>query len=193
MARSRHPHRPGNVAAATTTTQNLSSFDDDFVEQLDTKKSQCNICKKYIKTPGGSTTTLRKHLVTVHNLVHLALEANPRVKIDNSISPEQKLRLDYVANHAIFEDGRTFGDLRKSGISKFLAEAIPDNSYEDDEEDNQDLITDTWGNDIITGDVDNMNIDEVDNEEHITITKNKLAETIQKGRSLIKVIRRSQI
>ncbi|CAF3424702.1 unnamed protein product [Rotaria sp. Silwood2] len=38
-----------------------------------------------------------------------------------------------------------------------------------------------------------MNIDEVDNEEHIAITKNKLAETIQKGRSLIKVIRRSQI
>ncbi|CAF3115252.1 unnamed protein product [Rotaria sp. Silwood2] len=248
MTHSRHPHRPGNVAAATTTTQNLSSFDDDFVEQLHTsenvthvpseetdknsnentvtipveednqnvpfvenertqlrsnvwnyakkiskEKSQCNICKKYIKTPGGSTTTLRKHLVTVHNLVHLALEANPRVKIDNSISPEQKLRLDYLANLAIFEDGRTFGDLRKSGISKFLAEAIPDNSYEDDEEDNQDLITDTWSNDIITGDVDNMNIDEVDNEEHIAITKNKLAETIQKGRSLIKVIRRSQI
>ncbi|CAF2955450.1 unnamed protein product [Rotaria sp. Silwood2] len=243
MARSRHPHRPGNVAAATTTTQNLSSFDDDFVEELDTsenithvpseetdknsnentvtilvqednqnvpvvanertqlrsnvwnyakkiskEKSQCNICKKYIKTPGGSATTLRKHLVTIHNLTHLALEANPRVKIDNSISPEQKLRLDYLANLAIFEDGRTFGDLRKSGISKFLAEAIPD-----DEEDNQDLITDTWSNDIITGDVDNMNIDEVDNEEHIAITKNKLAETIQKGRSLIKVIRRSQI
>ncbi|CAF4691058.1 unnamed protein product, partial [Rotaria sp. Silwood2] len=38
MARSRHPHRPGNVAAATTTTQNLSSFDDDFVEELDTSE-----------------------------------------------------------------------------------------------------------------------------------------------------------
>jgi hypothetical protein len=38
---------------------------------------------------------------------------------------EQKNRLDYLANLAIFEDGRTFGYLRKLGIAKFLAEAIP--------------------------------------------------------------------
>lgn len=185
MARSRRPHHPGNITAATTINQNLRSTGDSFVEESDTTenrthvpseetdqnsnentvtipvqednqnisvvaneriqlrsnvwryakknskdKSQCNLCKVYIKTPGGSTTTLRKHLVTIHDLVQLTLEANPRVKIDTSISPEQKLRLDYLANVAIFEDGRTFGDLRKSGISKFLAEAIPGNNVQ---------------------------------------------------------------
>ncbi|CAF3062155.1 unnamed protein product, partial [Rotaria sp. Silwood2] len=43
MTHSRHPHRPGNVAAATTTTQNLSSFDDDFVEQLHTSENVTHV------------------------------------------------------------------------------------------------------------------------------------------------------
>lgn len=52
---------------------------------------------------------------------------------------------------------------------------------------------DTWGNDVITGDVENMDIDENDDEENTLLTLEKLARTIQKSRSLIKLMRRSQI
>ena len=63
--------------------------------------------------------------MTKHNLTHFTLRANSRIKKDNSMSRERKIRMDHLANFAIFEDGRTFGDLRRSGITKVLAEAIP--------------------------------------------------------------------
>ncbi|CAF4357288.1 unnamed protein product, partial [Rotaria sordida] len=50
-----------------------------------------------------------------------------------------------------------------------------------EDEQNQDLIIDTWGNEVITGDMKNMDIDEVDDEDNIAITKEKLAKTIEKG------------
>ena len=39
----------------------------------------------------------------------------------------KKIRLDHLASLTIFEDRRTFGDFRKCGTTKFLAEAIPGN------------------------------------------------------------------
>lgn len=52
---------------------------------------------------------------------------------------------------------------------------------------------DTWANDVVTGDVENMDIDENDDETNIVLTKEKLAKSIQKSRLLIKLIRHSQI
>ena len=72
-------------------------------------------------------------------------------------------------------------------MSSFL-----DGINEDDEE-NQDLISDMWVNDLITDDVENMDDDQADEEENIAITEENLAKAVQKARSLIKIIRRSQI
>ena len=72
-------------------------------------------------------------------------------------------------------------------MSSFL-----DGINEDDEE-NQDLISDIWANDLITDDVENMDDDQADEEENIAITEENLAKAVQKARSLIKIIRRSQI
>ncbi len=56
------------------------------------------------------------------------------------------------------------------------------------------MITDAWNEGVITGDTEEMDLDQNDdNDDEATITKQILAETIQKGRSLIKTIRRSQI
>ena len=93
-------------------------------------KSQCNKCKKFIKTPNGGTSTLKKHLIDIHGLIHLkSLQSSRTKKEKNELSRERKIRLDYLANLAIYEDGRTFTDLRKSGIRKFLAEAVPGNVF----------------------------------------------------------------
>jgi len=68
-----------------------------------------------------------------------------------------------------------------------------DDDDSDDDDENCDLIKDSWGDDVVTGDSELMDVDDVDNDDDIRITKQKLAETIQKGRSLIKLIKRSQI
>lgn len=63
---------------------------------------------------------------------------------------------------------------------------------EEDEEGNIDLINDGWNDEVITGDSGDMN--NIDNDEgDDNVTKIKIAKTIQKGRSLIKMIKRSQI
>lgn len=85
----------------------------NYAKKISKDKAECIKCKLSIKTPGGGTTALRKHLMAIHNLTQLALEANPRTKTNNSITLEKKTRLDHLAYLAIFEDGRTFGDLRK--------------------------------------------------------------------------------
>ncbi len=101
-----------------------------YAKKISSEKAQCIRCKSMIKTVHGGTTTLRKHLITKHNLTHLILPTSERQnKQKSTISREQKIRLDYLANLAIYEDGRTFNDLHKSGIRKFLAEAIPGNRF----------------------------------------------------------------
>ncbi|CAF1502782.1 unnamed protein product [Adineta steineri] len=170
-----------------------------FAQKITKNKAYCPKCKIYIKTINGGTSTLRKHLLLNHDLVQLQLASQPRNKPTNSIPREKKQRLDHLANLAIFEDGRTFGDFRKSGISKFITEGIPDNSNnnddddDDDDEENRDLILDSWDDEVITGDDYNRNDDNDDNDQNIAISQIQLAKTIQKGRSLIKLIKRSQI
>lgn len=58
------------------------------------------------------------------------------------------------------------------------------------------MITDSWGKDVMVGDGGNGGVGNVlddDDNDDDAITKEKLAETIQKGRSLLKTIRQSQI
>ena len=104
---------------------NLKSNVWKYAKKISKAEARCIKCKAVVKTPGGGTSTLRKHLVKKHNLTHLLLRAPARSHTNDSLPREQKGRLDYLAYLAIFEDGRTFGDLQKPGIAKFLAEAIP--------------------------------------------------------------------
>lgn len=93
-------------------------------KKISMDQAQCSICKMYIKTIRSGTTTLRKHLIHKHKLTHLMSRATLKSEKIVSIPRERKIRLDHLANLAIFEDGRSFGDLRKNGIRKFLSEAI---------------------------------------------------------------------
>ncbi|CAF3030240.1 unnamed protein product [Rotaria sp. Silwood2] len=107
--------------------KNLKSNVWYYAKKLSSDEAQCKICKLYVKTINGGTTTLRKHLINKHHLIHLACPAASRPTTSNTITHEQKARLDHLANLAILVDGRSFGDLRKTGIRKFLSEAIPGN------------------------------------------------------------------
>ena len=79
---------------------------------------------KRISTKGGATSTLRKHLVKVHNKIELLLvreDCNAREKV----SAVQRDRPHKLLINAIVVDGRCFGDFRKAEISHFLECAVP--------------------------------------------------------------------
>ena len=99
-----------------------------YAKKVTNDTAQCIKCKMQIKTIRGGTTTLRKHLINKHKLIHLSLPLSSlHKKTSNAVEREQKVRLDYLATVAIILDGRSFSDLRKTGITKFLSVAIPGN------------------------------------------------------------------
>lgn len=87
--------------------------------------ARCNACGKTMKTINGGTSSLRKHLLHQHHVVPTPSRKSCTRPKRSSISKEKKTRLDHLLKLATFEDGRSFGDFRKSGMMKFLAEAVP--------------------------------------------------------------------
>ena len=74
----------------------------------------------------------------------------------------------------------------------FIDEEGGDDEDEDEDRANNDLIHDRWSEEVVTADDSPMDVDDNDSEQ-MEITKTQLAETIQKCRSLIKSVNRSQI
>jgi hypothetical protein len=93
----------------------------------DSEFSICCLCpnEKKISTNNGSTSTLRKHLITKHQLYELALPNNKRKKTAPSINKNKKQHLHDLFTKCIIRDGRTFNDLQKPGLKKILQELIP--------------------------------------------------------------------
>lgn len=113
------------IADADDGEEHLKSTVWQYAKKISPVQAQCNICKSYIGTNRSGTTTLRKHLIHKHKINHLILVSSTS-KPTSSFQKDKKIHLDHLANLAIFEDGRTFGDLRRPGLRKFLSEAIPD-------------------------------------------------------------------
>lgn len=78
-----------------------------------------------MSTNNGSTSTLRKHLISVHNLNHLALPTKKNQATKSSITLNKKRELDNLLVNCVVKDGRTFSDLQKSGLKKVLHELVP--------------------------------------------------------------------
>jgi hypothetical protein len=115
---------------------------------------KCKICEKdgkekLIKGSSSNDTGLRKHLGNVHHLSNTLyasqLKQKKNITVANSpdtedsnatyksnenssitkTSKERKKELDEAAIDCIAEDGRSYGDLRKNGMLKFLSKAVP--------------------------------------------------------------------
>jgi hypothetical protein len=88
----------------------------------------CCLCpdNKQISTNNGSTSTLRKHLISKHNIHELVLSDDKRRSTKSSlISIKKKQALHGLFIDCIIMDGRTFNDLHKPGMKKILQELIP--------------------------------------------------------------------
>ncbi|CAF3826359.1 unnamed protein product [Rotaria sp. Silwood1] len=119
-----------NVLSATTekiTMPHTSLVWQYAIRCPNSNYSTCCLCpdNKQISTHNGSTSTLRKHLIAKHHIYELALPNSKRTSTASSISVNRKKELHNLAIVCIIRDGRTFSDLQKPGMKKFLQELIP--------------------------------------------------------------------
>jgi hypothetical protein len=119
-----------NVSSITTeeTTMAQSSQVWQYANRCPgTNYSTCCLCpdKKRISTNNGSTSTLRKHLISKHQLHDLALPPAKRKRTVSSITNDKKQHLHGLFIKCIVRDGRTFNDFQKPGMKKVLEELIP--------------------------------------------------------------------
>lgn len=119
-----------NILAVNTDVTTLSCRSKVWkyaIRDADKDFSTCCLCddNKRISTNNGSTSTLRKHLISVHNLHHLALPTKRKESTKPSISLNKKRDLDDLFINCIIKDGRTFNDLQKPGLKKVLDELVP--------------------------------------------------------------------
>lgn len=93
----------------------------------DSNYSICCLCSdnKKISTNNGSTSTLRKHLISKHNIHELTLPIEKRKSAKMFININRKRELHALSINCIIKDGRTFNDLNKPGIRKLLQELLP--------------------------------------------------------------------
>ncbi|CAF1509065.1 unnamed protein product [Adineta steineri] len=87
----------------------------------------CLLCSnnKKISTNNGSTSTLRRHLISHHQMHELILPGDKRKRISSSIKDEESQHLHELFIKCIVRDGRTFNDLQKVGMKNVLQQIIP--------------------------------------------------------------------
>ncbi|CAF3926712.1 unnamed protein product, partial [Rotaria magnacalcarata] len=85
-------------------------------------------CTQTLSIPNWSTSSLIKHLRTVHKVDDLKKSSNGRVatgRVIQKLPKARKKRLDRLALEAIVHDGRSFNDFHRSGLKRFFQYAIP--------------------------------------------------------------------
>jgi hypothetical protein len=115
------------VAAAAAAVSHSSQVWQYAIRCPNSNYSTCRLCpdNKQISTNNGSTSTLRKHLISKHNIHVLVLTNDKRKSTKSSISINKKRELHDLFINCIIRDGRTFNDLHKPGMKKILQELIP--------------------------------------------------------------------
>ena len=93
----------------------------------DPKFATCNLCPetRRISSNNGSTSTLRKHLISKHGKKELILLSEKKRNTGSAFDPERKPRLHDLLINCIVQDSRTFGDFEKPGMRQLLALVFP--------------------------------------------------------------------
>ena len=119
-----------NISSITvneTTATKPSEVWEYAIRCPDSKYSICCLCpdNKKISTNNGSTSTLRKNLISKQQLNDLELPPSKRQRVESSISIEKKQHLHDLFVKCIVRDGRTYNDFQKPGMKKLLEVVIP--------------------------------------------------------------------
>lgn len=95
------------------------------IQSDDRSYAKCLLCNKQITTGNWSTSSVRRHLVKIHNKVELIL---PHVEIKRNssiIKKEVKEKLHQLCVEAIIRGSLPFNTFYKPGLSKLMQEAVP--------------------------------------------------------------------
>ncbi|CAF3926623.1 unnamed protein product [Rotaria sp. Silwood1] len=88
------------------------------------KYAICLLCDKHISTANWSTSSVRRHLIEIHNIQEVALPDDNKNKT-STISKRLKEKFHKLSVEAIIKDNLPFKAFEKAGLSKLLQEAIP--------------------------------------------------------------------
>ncbi|CAF1670409.1 unnamed protein product, partial [Adineta ricciae] len=84
-------------------------------------RAKCFLCEDELRTPNYATSSLIRHLEQRHNLQQAAqIQVLPVQTKSNKLSRAERKRLDSLPINAIIQDGRSYGDLHKSGMKKLI-------------------------------------------------------------------------
>jgi hypothetical protein len=93
-------------------------------------KAKCLLCQEELLTPNYGTSSLKRHLMQRHGLKQFGLTEVSRLPvIPVSLSRSEKQKLDELAIVAIIQDARSYGDLQKTGLKKFIDALKPGKSF----------------------------------------------------------------
>lgn len=89
------------------------------------EKAKCNKCGAVLSRKNGGTTGLRKHLFQIHKLGNYPKSSVQKRPKSSQLSVDEKKKLDLLMIKCIIEDGRSFVDLRRSGLLKVFKHLVP--------------------------------------------------------------------
>lgn len=89
-----------------------------YMTKQQNEKAKCEMCDVVLSRKNGSTTGLRKHLHQVHKLERFGIVSKKSRLKCKQLSNEEKKSLDALVIQCVLEDGRSFSDMRQSGILK---------------------------------------------------------------------------
>ena len=95
------------------------------IRSNDRSYANCLLCNKRISTANWSTTSVRRHLVQVHNKTELILSNEEKRENPYKIGRELKEKLHELSVEAIIRDNLPFNAFNKLGLSKLIQEAVP--------------------------------------------------------------------
>ncbi|CAF3965061.1 unnamed protein product, partial [Rotaria sp. Silwood1] len=95
----------------------------NYATKLPNGKAKCKSCNREIACKDHSTTGLRRHLDRCMKTSKFL--SNNSTIFNKSINIQMKKKLHELVYQCIIQDGRSFDDLRKPGMSRLLQEIIP--------------------------------------------------------------------
>ena len=105
------PNRNSNV------WQHMKKCDDD--------KAECIYCEAMLSRKNGGTTGLRKHLHQIHKLQQFSPSLVKRRSNVKKVSIDTKKKIDSLIIKCIIEDGRSFGDFKRTGLLNIFKQLVP--------------------------------------------------------------------
>ncbi|CAF5138057.1 unnamed protein product [Rotaria sp. Silwood1] len=95
----------------------------NYATKLPNGKAKCKSCNREIACKDHSTTGLRRHLDRCMKTSKFL--SNNSTIFNKPINIQMKKKLHELVYQCIIQDGRSFDDLRKPGMSRLLQEIIP--------------------------------------------------------------------